>query len=118
MYTILYYQTLRGTSPVHEFLLELDKKTRAKARRVIDYLGEHGPNLVRPYADTINGKIRELRISFSHNNVRILYFFFVRHEVVLLHGFLKKTDALDPNDIEMAERRMADWIRRHDEEEN
>ncbi len=117
MYKVLYYQTHRGTSPVLEFLLELDKKTRAKTMRHIDYLEEHGPNLVRPYADIVRGKIRELRIKFSHNNVRILYFFFVEHEIILLHGFLKKTQILDVNHIETAERRMVDWITRFTREE-
>src|ERR1044071_547750 len=112
MYKILYYQTVRGTNPVDEFLLELDRKTRAKVIRYIDYLAEHGPTLVRPYADIVRGKIRELRVKFSHNNVRILYFFFVEHEIILVHGFLKKTQAIDPSEIETAERRMEDWIAR------
>jgi len=117
MYKVLFYQTERGTSPVHEFVLELDSKTRAKTLRYVQYLETHGPNLLRPYADVVRGKICELRIKFSHNNVRILYFFAVGRDIVLVHGFLKKTQALKPGDIELAERRMMDWNSRHANEE-
>ncbi len=112
MYKILYYQNERGDHPVDEFLLKLDLKTRAKVIRHVNYLAEHGPHLVRPYADIVRGKIRELRIKFSHNNVRILYFFFIEQEIILLHVFLKKSQGLNTWDIEMAERRMMSWINR------
>ena len=112
MYKVLFYQTEQGKSLVYEFVCALDTKTRAKVYRHIDYLKEHGPNLIRPFSDVVRGKIRELRVKFSHNNVRLFYFFFVEHEIVLVHGILKKTQALDPNDIEVAEKRMAEWMAR------
>ena len=113
MYQIRYYQNARGDRPVHGFIKELDVKTRAKINWVILRLETMGPNLIRPYADVVRGKIRELRIEFGHNNVRILYFFFDGDQIVLVHAFLKKTDAIRLGDIELAERRMTDWIRWH-----
>jgi len=36
----------------------------------------------------------------------------VRDQVVLTHAFSKKTQQLKEKDIELAEKRMADWLRR------
>ena len=54
-----------------------------------------------------------MRIHHSSNQYRILYFFYVRKRIVLVHAFAKKTQELKEREIETAERRMDDWIRRH-----
>jgi len=115
LYQILFYTTERGDSPIDEFLDELDKKSRAKVEAYLSFLAEQGPNLKRPYADHVRGKIRELRIHYSSNQYRILYFFYLGDRIVLVHAFSKKTQQLRESDIELAERRMEDWIRQHPE---
>lgn len=112
MYSLVLYTTERGDSPIDEFLDGLDKKSRAKVAAHLSLLEEQGPNLKRPYADIVRGKIRELRIHYSSNQYRILFFFYVRDQIVLLHAFSKKSQQLKEKDIELSERRMEDWIRR------
>ena len=112
MYSLIFYTTERGDSPVDDFLDVLDKKSRAKVAAHLSLLEEQGPNLKRPYADVVRGKIRELRVHQSTNQYRILFFFQVREQIVLVHAFSKKTQQLKEKDIELAERRMEDWIRR------
>ena len=82
MYSLVLYTTERGDSPIDEFLDGLDKKSRAKVAAHLSLLEEQGPNLKRPYADIVRGKIREL------------------------------SQQLKEKDIELSERRMEDWIRR------
>ncbi len=113
MYHILFYTTERDDSPIDAFLDELDKKSRAKVDAYLSLLAEQGPDLKRPYADHVRGKIRELRIHYRSDQYRMLYFFYVGDRIVLLHGFSKKSQQLKERDIELAERRMEDWIRRH-----
>jgi phage-related protein len=112
LYNLVFFTTERGDSPVDDFLDELDKKSRAKVAAHMSLLEEQGPNLKRPYADVVRGKIRELRIHHSSNQYRILYFFHLREQIVLVHAFSKKTQQLREKDIELAERRMEDWMRR------
>ena len=112
MYNLVFYTTERGDSPIDEFLDRLDKKSRAKVAAHLSLLEEQGPNLKRPYADVVRGKIRELRIHQSSNQYRILFFFQVRDQIVLAHAFSKKTQQLKEKDIELAEKRMKDWMRR------
>ena len=75
-------------------------------------LEDNGPALKRPYADVVRGKIKELRIHHRSNQYRILYFFQLREQIVLVHAFSKKTQRLKEKDIDLAERRMEDWMRR------
>ena len=112
MFNLVLYTTERGDSPIDEFLDGLDNKSRAKVAAHLSLLEEHGPNLKRPYADIVRGKIRELRIHHSSNQYRVLYFFQVRDQIVLVHAFPKKTQQLKEKDIELAERRMEEWMRR------
>ena len=110
MYNLILYTTDRGDSPIDEFLDGLDKKSRAKVAAYLSLLEDEGPNLKRPYADVVRGKIRELRIHYSSNQYRVLYFFHVRDQIVLVHAFSKKTQQLKEKDIELSERRMEDWM--------
>lgn len=110
---IVYYSSVRGDVPIYEFLEELDKKDKAKVMAHISLLEQYGSELKRPYADHVRGKIRELRVQFSTNKYRILHFFHLGNQIVLVHAFLKKTQQLRECDIELAESRMADWIARH-----
>jgi len=112
LHNLIFYTTERGDSPVDDFLDALDKKSRAKVAAHLSLLEEQGPNLKRPYADVVRGKIRELRIHQSSNQYRILFFFQARDQIVLVHAFSKKTQQLKEKNIELAERRMEDWIRR------
>lgn len=112
MYNLIFFTTERGDSPIDDFLDGLDKKSRAKVAAYLSLLEEQGPNLKRPYADIIRGKIRELRIHYSSNQVRILYFFQMLDRIVLVHGFSKKTQQLKKQDIDLAEKRMKDWMQR------
>lgn len=112
MYNLVLFTAERGASPIDDFLDGLDKKSRAKAAAYLSLLEEEGPNLKRPYADVVRGKIRELRIHYSSNQYRVLYFFHVRDQIVLVHAFSKKTQQLKEKDIELSEKRMEDWMRR------
>lgn len=112
MYSIVLYATERGDSPIDAFLDGLDKKSRAKVAAYLSLLEEEGPNLKRPYADVVRGKIRELRIHHSSNQYRVLYFFHVRDQIIVVHALSKKTQQLKEKDIELSERRMEDWMRR------
>ena len=113
----LFYRDERGREPVRELLQSLPIKTRAKIGSWIAHLENEGPFLRRPYADKLTGKLYELRIRFSTDHIRILYYFFLKDKIILLHAFRKKDWAIDRRDLEMAERRMNEFTRRYEEGE-
>ena len=109
----MYKPTHRGDYPVKDFIQQMDKKSRAKIWRYIALLEEHGPNLLRPYADYVRYKIKELRIKTQAGNVRIFYFFPLEGNIILLHAFKKKTQELPEKEIEQAKKNMEDFILRY-----
>jgi len=109
MYKARYYMTASGRYPVKEFIEAQDAKAAEKIISYILYLCDKGPGLHRPYADTVRGKIRELRVEFSPNNYRIFYYFSIEQNIIMLHGIKKKDQKLKQKDIETAEVRMLDF---------
>ena len=110
MYEVEFYKDYRDRCQVIDFLGRLQVRERAKVSKWIEMLKRQGPDLPRPYADIIKGKIRELRIGLGTNEYRFLYFFCVKR-IIITHGFIKKTDKVPVEDIKMADRIMEDFMR-------
>ena len=110
-YEVIFYEAADGECPTQEFLDGLAPKVRGKVAKWLELLEREGPNLPRPYADVVRGKIRELRVSFSGLHHRFLYCFHGKR-IVVTHGFVKKTAAIPEVEIVRAERCMVDFYRR------
>ena len=103
-YKIKFYKDSQtGKSPVLEYIDNLNRKERAKILKYIEFLREHEGYLDEPYSKHIKGKIRELRVDFNRNRLRIFYFIFIEKTIILLHAFLKKTEKTRIQDIKKAE---------------
>lgn len=111
-WTVEYYKDLKGNEPVADFIDSLPIDTQAKVFRLIDLLAKYAVLLKEPYARQVKGKVRELRIKDSQGAIRVLYFTFTGRRIILLHGFIKKTEKTPIRDIELAEKRMNDFINR------
>lgn len=111
-----YYKKENGKIPVLDYLLTLNPKMRAKAFSEIELLERHGTKLREPYAKSVKGErykdLFELRIKFSTDISRIFYFTFRNNTFVLLHGFTKKTDKTQKNELEKALKYKEDYERR------
>jgi len=111
-WTVEYYRDSKGNEPVADFIDALPNETQAKVFRIIDLLGEYGVLLKEPYTKQIRGKIRELRVKDHQGAIRVLYFTYTGRRFILLHGFIKKTEKTPLREIELAEKRMNDFINR------
>jgi len=110
-YKVKYYKNSQtGKEPVLEFVLSLDRKSLAKVEKYIRYLRLCEGYLEEPYSRHITGKIRELRVDFSHNSHRIFYFGFIKKTIILLHGFMKKTKKTPRSEIKKAIENYYDTI--------
>ena len=105
-WTVDFYQEEDGSAPVEEFLAVLPVEKRAKALAIVRRLEEVGPALPFPYSSQVRGKVRELRTQHGKDKIRILYFADRRRWFILLHGLVKRTEALREADIRIAEERM------------
>ena len=113
-YQVIFYGDERGNKPVQEFIDSLSLKTQSKILKFVRLLKEQGPFLRRPFADKLVGKLYELRVRFSSDNIRIIYYFFLGDKIILLHAFRKKDWAINVEDIKLSERRMKDFINHYE----
>ena len=111
-WTVEYYMDSRGREPVADFIDSLPTEVQAKVLRLMNLLADYGVLLKEPYTRQIRGKLRELRITAKSGEVRVFYFAFAEGRMVLLHGFVKKARRTPIRDIEIAERRLDDFVNR------
>ncbi len=109
---IVFYRDAQGNRPVREFLQNLDLKTQGRFDWSIEQLRILNVHAREPLVKHLDGKIWELRRASDGNIYRVLYFFFTGRRIVLVHGFQKKTDKTPSREIEIAKRRMEDFIKR------
>ncbi len=106
-----FYQEPNGNEPVRKWLKGLDKEIRSiigEDLKRVQHRWPLGLPLVRPMK---NGGLWELRSTLPNRIARIL---FITHnaKIVLLHGFIKKTESTPDQDLELAKKR-ANNIRRN-----
>lgn len=111
---IEFYKAESGNIPVKKFVDSLPEAAQAKFIFILDLLEKYGLEVREPYVKTLKGrtKLKEIRIKASGNIYRILYFPAKGRAFIMLHGFIKKGDKTPINEIEIAERRLKDYINR------
>jgi phage-related protein len=105
-WTVDFYLDARDRSPVLDFINALPKREQAKLFRAFGLLQEFGPLLGMPHARPVDRKLWELRGGAG----RIFYFAHTGRRFVLLHAYLKRTQAAPSQEMETALRRMADFV--------
>ena len=84
---------------LESYITSLEKPAIAKVVRTIELLELFGPKLGMPHTRKI-GNIHELRIH-GKQEVRILYAFW-KGDIVLLHGFTKKSQKIPRKELSTA----------------
>lgn len=97
-------------SPSYDWLINQLPKVQARFTHIFELLEERGIQLGMPHVRHIKDKIYEIRVEQDTNTYRLLYFVYTGRRFLMLHGFQKKTAKTPPGDIEIAEKRMLDFI--------
>lgn len=86
------------------FIQKLEKPTIAKTLRTIDLLEIFGPRLGMPHSKKVSHKLFELRIR-GKQEIRLLYTF-RKNSVVILHGFIKKSQKIPQKELLTAQQKL------------
>jgi phage-related protein len=100
-----FYQTPQGGEPVREWLKGLEPGARRKIGFDLKQL-EYGWPVGMPLCRSLGRGMWELRSSLPDGRIARVAFCLHRAELVLLHGFIKKTQKTPSHDIELAWQRM------------
>lgn len=82
------------------FIESLHKKEIAKSLRVIELLEEFGSDLGMPHSRHLADGLLELRIRGTRE-IRLFYCFHMQ-KIVLLHGYIKKTQKTSEKELSSA----------------
>ena len=100
-----FYESANGKEPVREWLLELEKVDRKIIGEDIATV-EFGWLVGMPTCRRLGEKLWEVRSSLPRNRITRVIFTIMGNQVVLLHGFIKKTAKTSNDDITLARKRL------------
>ena len=114
-FTVEFYVSAAGLSPVREFLVELkanDPGDFAAVAAGLERLRHRG-NHHEPLTKALNDGLFELR-HVGKLNTRVLWFFMKGRRIVAVHGIRNKGQAIPARDLATARARMRDWRERNE----
>ena len=91
-------------SSVEKFITKLEEKTIAKVLRTVDLLEQFGNKLGLPHSKKVRTSLFKLCIR-GQQEVRIFYIF-KKGEIILLHGFIKKSQKTPSKELKQALKKM------------
>jgi phage-related protein len=118
-FSVEFYHTSAGRSPVQEFLDELKSNDSGDFAAVIAGLAKLRNRQYHrePLTKALGEGLFELR-HVGKLNTRVLWFFMKGRRIVAVHGIRNKGQGIAPQDLETARERMKEWIKgKHYEED-
>ena len=100
----VFYESGSGNMPVREWLLGLDREDRRIIGEDIATV-EFGYPIGMPVCRNLGNGLYEVRSSISDGRIARVIFVVKRRYMVLLHGFIKKTQKTPKQDIDLASKR-------------
>src|SRR5579863_7198324 len=98
----IFFRTEAGGEPVRDWLKTLSPEDRQRIGEDIKTV-EFGWPIGMPVCRTLGGGVCEVRTTLSQNRIaRVLFYVDKRARMVLLHGFIKKTQRTPREDLELA----------------
>jgi phage-related protein len=105
---VVFYRTDAGNEPVREWLKSLsreDKRTIGEDIKTVQFGWPLGMPLIRK----LERNLWEVRSNMSQGIARVL-FTVDGNTMILLHGFVKKSQKTPPTDLNTARRRLANLL--------
>lgn len=100
-----YVQERTGNEPVRDWLLSLPKADRKKIGVDVKTV-EYGWPIGMPTCRHLRKGVWEVRIDLDRNRIARVLFCMSDGQMILLHGFIKKTKATPSEDMYLAIERM------------
>lgn len=105
-----FYRNVNGTEPVRDWLRGLSRVDRRKIGEDIATV-EYGWPLGMPTCRSMGAGLWEVRTDLESNRIARVLFCIVDDQMVLLHGFVKKTRKTPNSDVDLARKRKKEVTR-------
>lgn len=98
------YISSTGRNPVREWILGLSSDDRHTVGKDIQKV-EFGWPIGRPHCAPLGHGLWEVRSDLDSNRIARVIFWMGDGQMILLHGFIKKTQKMQQQDVELALKR-------------
>lgn len=98
---------------VQDFVDNMPIGIRASYAKLTELLSEFGMDLRMPHSKPMGDGVFELRPKGKEGIGRVFYCMVVGKRIVMLHGFIKKTEATPRKELDIARRRMKEVKHEH-----
>ena len=95
---------------VEYFVLSLPDGLLARYLRLVDAIAEFGPHLGMPHTRALGDGMFELRVKGREGIARIFFCNIPNRRVVMLHGFIKKSEKIPTRELRVARSRLAEAL--------
>lgn len=102
--TVHFYKSEKGKEPVREWLKGLSKEDKTIIGEDIKAV-EYGWPLGMPLVRKMDKDLWEVRINLTNKEIARIFFTVSENTMVLLHGFIKKSQQTPVNDLRIAKER-------------
>ncbi len=99
-----FYKNKAGNEPVRDWLLGLNKEDRVSIGTDIQTT-EYGWPIGMPTCRSMKDGLHEVRTDLSSKRISRVLFFVDLNKMILLHGFIKKTQKTLKKDLDLAKTR-------------
>ena len=102
-----FYLTASGGNPVRDWIMDMsddDKKLVGRAIQLVEF----GWPIGMPYSRKLENDLWEVRANLTSGKIARVIFTLCGDEMVLLHGFVKKTQQTPLSELETARGRLKD----------
>ena len=91
----------------------LPKLIKAKFEAIMDKITEYGPDLGLPFTRAMGKGLFEIRAKAQEGIARGLFCTITGNRIIILHVFVKKTEATPKKELDLALKRMKE-VKHHD----
>ncbi len=106
-FTIAVYVRETGSSPTAEYLDQLAVRQRKKVEALLRYTANNGPPRNPEKSAALEGVAF---FEFKAGQVRIFWDYAPNRQIVLFHGFTKKSQSTPRNELALGQRRWRETI--------
>lgn len=103
----VFYRNSTGREPVREWLKKLDAADRKTIGEDIATV-EYGWPIGMPTCRPLGTGLWEVRSTLANRRIARVIFGILRGRMILLHGFVKKTQQTPADDLSLARNRLAE----------
>jgi len=106
---VVFYRTRAGAEVVLDWLRALDEGDRHVVGQDLMRVQFQWP-IGMPLCRSLGDGLWEVRCSLPSNRIARLLFCFTQNRLLVLHGFIKKSQKTPAGDLALARKRMAEFV--------